>query len=425
MSITITDEYGAKMPSVEYIVKNFSFDEIERTYEKYKTWLFIAAAASFLASAMSVVKYMAGGSLAPLSWTGEQTISAVIGVLLVALVVAGETFLFSSGYRGWIMITFSAVFIFFGGFTEISQAMERESEGVSIRSQASPAYQAAIKSIGDLSRQAQRPVSNPYALQISEQAQVVARCESRVKEGKEKHCKGDTAKLNALKEQANAAMSATSAASFSALQTTLSTAKQWENDEEQHYAMIKLLKHYFNVTAIQATFFFTFIIIATFRVSFFWIGDQTAAYRQALERLRPDTLGRNNQDAKPKPQDAKSKLNNTLDAKSEYDEVPLSEVVRLSMLNILCDMADGRLSTFSVRDVTAALKRHGYGKTNEFREKELYPALLDEADAEGYVILNPDWIEPKDGEPNRNGKRQKWLIDTERCKEKAELIPRD
>jgi hypothetical protein len=429
MSIPITDEYGVKMPSVDYITKNFSTNEIKASLTKHQRWLFVAALASFLASAMSVVKYMAGGTLDPMLWTGEQTISAMIGLFIVAIVVAGEVFAFSSGFRGIVMALFTAMFVFFGVFTEVTQAMERENEGVMIRSQQSPTYQAALQSINNLTAQAEQPVSNPFASQIAEQAQVVARCEHRVLEGKEPHCNGDKARLSALKNEAAATMNATSQSKSSAIVATLEKAKEWERDENQHYGMIKLLKSWFGIDVTTATFIFSLIIIITFRAAFFWIGDQVAVHKQALEKLgsrrKPETQNASapvDPSSVPETQDLRTDTQKPGLKKREvnYERVPAKKIVQLASVQLLCKIADGELESFSVRAVNQALKELGYGRTNAERQTEIYPLLVDHFEKEEYIRINQDWVEDGD-----NGKRQKWLLNVDYCKEKAAGIPRD
>jgi len=144
MSINIIDEQGQRINSVDYIVKNSSFNEVKKNLSKYQKMLMVAALASFLGSAILVVQYFAGGSLNPAEWTGQQAVYAMLGLLIVAVVVAAETALFASGYRGTASIILTCVFVLFGLYTEISQSMEREMEGVKIRSQESPTYQAAL-----------------------------------------------------------------------------------------------------------------------------------------------------------------------------------------------------------------------------------------------------------------------------------------
>lgn len=437
MSIPILDDAGNRTNSADYNAQNMTIYEATKGLNKFQRLLFLCALASFLATAMSVCKYYAGGSLDPNTWTGEQTVSVALGLMLVAAIVAGEVTAFSSGYKGKIVVAVSMLFIAFGVFTEVTQAMERENEGVQIRSQQAPTYKAAIESISAISSAASQPVSNPFAEQIAAQAQVVARCEAKLAKKLVSHCDGDNARLSALESQAAQAMAASTQSASNALIATLNTAKQWERDEDQHYGMIKLMQSWFGIEAISATFFFTLFIIIAFRVAFLWIGSEVATYKQVVNRLggeRPDTLNASKQNANQSKTpdaidtlDAKKKSPEPVaepEQKKRMEEVPLPEIIRLASLNILCSIADGDLKSFSVRAVCDSLKGHGYGKTNAEREQAIYPALLDHFEKEGYVTLNTEWIEPGDGQPNKNGTKQKWLIDLASCQKAAEFIPR-
>lgn len=443
MSIPVLDDFGNKTTSTDFNIQNMTLGEAKRELSKFELLLMLCGVASFLATAMSVGKFYAGGSLDPATWTGEQTASIALSLMIVATVVAGEIKAFSSGYKGWITVTVTVIFIAFGIFTEVTQAMEREEEGVSIRSESSPTYQAALRSISSISAQAQQPLLNPFASRIADQAGIVARCEAKLAKKQVKHCDGDNATLAALKGQAERTMRASTQSATSALTATLNTAKQWERDEEQHYGMIKLLKSSFGIKAIEATFLFTLFIIVVFRVAFLWIGSEVATYKQVVSRLsddkgeRTDTANTDYSSAKQNGHEAlnaKKKIDDATRApeqKETTEEVPLPEIVRLASLNILCAIADGELKSFSVRAVCDSLKNYGYGKTNGQREQVIYPALLDHFSKEKYVRFNDGdgdpskaWIEPKEGEPSKNGTRQKWLINLAYCQEKAEFIPR-
>jgi len=224
-------------------------------------------------------------------------------------------------------------------------------------------------------------------------------------------------------------MAATSQGATSAIVATLKQAKTWEKDEDQHYGMIKLIKTHFNIPAIAATFVFSLVIIITFRVAFWWIGDQVASHRQALLRLKtqnasapvePSSVpveGRSDSETK----DLRTDTQKPSLKKKEvtYERVPIKKIADLASVDLLCQIADGELESFSIRAVNQALKELGYGKTNAERQGEIYPILVDHFEKEEYISLNNEWIEGAD-----NGKRQKWLLNVDYCKEKAAGIPR-
>lgn len=432
---------GQRMEAHRFIAENKSLREITTTLKTAEGWLMLAAVAAFMASAFFVVKYFVGGDINPSTWTGEQWGNACLGLGITAAITAAQAYLYASGYKGpWAALGVTIV-IAFALFSEVSQSMEREDATVRNRSENSAVFQQATKAIGTIAQNAANPVISPYAGQIAQQAQIVARCEQRVKAGKEKHCKGDKARLAALESQSAAAMAAASTGASSAISVALANAKALEYDEGKHYAMIRLLKHVFGISGIWASFLFSIIIIGTFEYAFHFVGAYVADHKRALKLLgrddkgnlvtesldpvRPDTQDARSQDAKPASdsgyQDAKKKEPEPV---KQYDRIPLTEIVRLASVSVLCDIADGKLDSFSVRAVNDCLKRNGYGKTNAEREQEIYPALVDHFDKEGYIRVSDGWIEPEPGEAHKNGKRQKWAINRDVCKEKAAGIPR-
>ena len=140
--------------------------------------------------------------------------------------------------------------------------MEREDYTVKHRSLESPVYKKALDSIGALSQQSQAPITNPYANQLAVSEQALARCEVKKREGKEKHCDGNLAAVNSLRASSQQAIQQQQGNTALALQSVIKQAKALEYDEDKHYAIIRFIKESLGVTAIWASFIFSFIIRA-------------------------------------------------------------------------------------------------------------------------------------------------------------------
>lgn len=271
---------------VELIKKNKSVRGIIRSLRKAELWLIIAAVAAFLASSFFVVKYFVGGDMTPQAWDGEQWANACLGLALTAVITAAQALLYASGYKGAAAIAATVVVVFFGLFSEISQSMEREDVTVRHRSENSKVFQAAINGVSKLS--APQAVASPYAAQLAEAEARLSQCLQKMREGAYKDCAKSQGRVDSLRAQNQAAMTASTQAASAALPAAIAAAKQLEYDEDKHYAMIRLIKDFLGVTGIWASFVFSFIIIGTFEYAFHFVGGYVADHRQALLELGHD-----------------------------------------------------------------------------------------------------------------------------------------
>lgn len=327
------------------ILKSKSLREIVGDLKKAQGWLKIAAGAAFLASAFFVVKYFVGGEMTPSQWDGEQWANAVLGLGITAVITSAQAFLYASGYKGPAAVIATAVVVFFGLFSEVSQSMEREDATVKSRSENSAVFQATIGSIENLSAQAASPIRNPYAHDIAAAEKRLARCEARLAQGKEPHCNGDQAHVDSLRSQANEAINQAATSTSTALTRAVGMAKELQYDEQQHYAMIRLLKDLFGVGSIWASFLFSMIIIGTFEYAFHFVGAYVAEHKRALRMIGRDENGQpieepaqprkaNNTPApQPKPQPVEPEQLNTSDLRQRTQkltaETPPDNVVKL------------------------------------------------------------------------------------------------
>lgn len=288
-----------------FLIRTKSLREILSDLRKAEMWLLVAALAAFLASAFFVVKYFVGGEMTPNIWTGEQWANAFLGLGLTAVITAAQAFLYASGYKGQAALIATFIVVFFGLFSEISQSMEREDATVRARSEGSAVFKATLGSITALSS-APAPISSSAStVDLSAAQRRASKTQTRI-DNKNKCNSCETTSFRELRERlanetgavaaaqtrVNMEMQSTSMANSAALKTAIETAKGLEYDEDKHYAMIRLLKQLFGVTAIWASFFFSVVIIGTFEYAFHFVGSYVADHKRALKMLGRDARGK-------------------------------------------------------------------------------------------------------------------------------------
>lgn len=276
----------------EELIKMKSVKQLVDDLAKAGWLLWLAGSAAFLASAMFVVKYFVGGDLTPFVWSGEQWTNALLGLLLTLVVTFGQGLLYTSGYKSLAAVLATAIVVFFGLFSEISQSMEREDATVRHRSENSPVFQAALGSINRLTLQAAAP--SPAQRELAAAQGEVRRWEEELRKKAECHTcsKYSTRTIGSNLAEAKGRVAAAEAQAVawqsgnaSALTSVIAEAKKLEYDEDKHYGMIRLLKEFFGIVDIYASFLFSLVIIGTFEYIFHFIGSYVANHRKALQLL--------------------------------------------------------------------------------------------------------------------------------------------
>lgn len=289
---------NTKLDRPTEIINTKSLHDIVEDLKKAQSWLLIAAVAAFLASAFFVVKYFVGGNMQPDTWSMEQWMNAALGLGITAVITAAQAFLYSSGYKGAAAIIATFIVVFFGLFSEISQSMEREDVTVRHRSENSEVFKATVQSIGQVSAQLNK---------VTPQHQAYAEAQSQLRYWQDlkaqKNANHTAVKYShntldryiaeyqrqAMALQAQVQLADHSRASL--LTSAVQQAKALEYDEDKHYAIIRLIKEGLGVTAIWATFIFSFIIIGTFEYAFHFVGNFVANHKKALWLLGRDSTG--------------------------------------------------------------------------------------------------------------------------------------
>lgn len=289
---------NTKLDRPTEIINTKSLRDIVEDLKKAQGWLLIAAVAAFLASAFFVVKYFVGGNMQPDTWTLEQWLNAALGLGITAVITAAQAFLYSSGYKGAAAIAATFIVVFFGLFSEISQSMEREDITVRHRSENSEVFKATVQSISQVSTQLNSitPEHKAYA-----EAQSQLRYWQALKAQKTANNNATKYSHNTIDRyiaeyqrqtlslQSQVQLADNSRASL--LTNAVQQAKALEYDEDKHYAIIRLIKEGLGVTAIWASFIFSFIIIGTFEYAFHFVGNFVANHKRALWLLGRDSTG--------------------------------------------------------------------------------------------------------------------------------------
>lgn len=245
-------------------------------FQQRKAAYIIAAITAFLMSAYFVVGYFAG-HLRIWEWDGSQWAQAVPSIGLVGVMTAYQFFLYSQGdVAGGKKATYIAVFVAvaFSLLSEIGQGMERDNIRMETKSQQSPTYLATLEAI----KGATGASYNPYAADLQTAQMKLAQCQQRMAQGKEKHCEGSKARVDAVNQ-----MIATSNASSQQRALALAgTAKTMEKDETNYHPLVNFIREALGATGTIASFMLSLTLISFFEYAFHYLGGQFAKARAHL-----------------------------------------------------------------------------------------------------------------------------------------------
>ncbi|MBO0611777.1 hypothetical protein [Thiothrix fructosivorans] len=245
-------------------------------YKQRQLAYIIAAITAYLMSAYFVVGYFAG-HLRIMEWDGSQWAQAIPSLGLVAVMTAYQFFLYSQGdTEGGKKATIIAVCVAVGFslLSEIGQGMERDAIRMETKSQESPTYKAVIAAIGG----ATTGSYNPYSADLQNAEMKLAQCEERLSRGKEKHCEGAKARVEAVNK-----MIANGNASNQAKAIALAgTAKTMERDENNYHPLVNFIREVFGAGGTVASFLLSLTLISFFEYAFHYLGGQFAQSREYL-----------------------------------------------------------------------------------------------------------------------------------------------
>ncbi|WML85993.1 hypothetical protein [Thiothrix subterranea] len=254
--------------------ENFNAGLAYSDYKTRQTFYMLAAAVAFLMSSYFVVGYLAG-NLHVLEWDASQWANGIVAVGITAVMTGYQFILYGAGnVAGGKKATVLAVVVAvsFSLLSEVGQGMERDTIRMETKSQESPTYKAIVGAIGGSAS------ASPYSADLQAAEVKLAQCEQRLAQGKEKHCEGSKARVEAV----NKMIAGHATASQSQALALAATAKAMEKDEKNYAALVSVLRETFGVSGTIGSFLISLIIISFFEYAFHYLGGQFAAAREFL-----------------------------------------------------------------------------------------------------------------------------------------------
>lgn len=265
-----------------------------KEYRKRGVYFAIATFTAFLASSLFIVGFFAG-TIKFWEWNSDQWPYGILGICITLAVTGFQHILYSNGdVKAGKKMTIFAFFLSFafGMLTEVGGGMEREEARMLDKSVRSPVFQTLMNNIGNITAGIG---NNPYADQIAEAEATKARhvlelgrCDRHAAKGpkrvercevyEQKKIDEQVSRIIAFKEMAKSADNERG----NVLQGSMTQAKAFERDEENHHPLVKLIKSWFTIEFIVASFFLSSVIIGVFEFAFHYQGKSYADIRDQL-----------------------------------------------------------------------------------------------------------------------------------------------
>ena len=256
--------------------ENFNAGLAYADYKQRQLAYIIAAITAYLMSAYFVIGYFAG-HLRIWEWDGSQWAQAIPSAGLVGVMTAYQFFLYSQGdTEGGKKATIIAVCVAVGFslLSEVGQGMERDSIRMETKSQESPTYKAIVAALGSSTGTAY----NPYAADLQTAEMKLAQCQERLTRGKEKHCEGAKARVDAV----NKMIANSNQASSDRALALAGTAKTMERDEKNYHPLVNFIRETIGATGTVASFMLSLTLISFFEYAFHYLGGQYAKAKAYL-----------------------------------------------------------------------------------------------------------------------------------------------
>lgn len=274
--------HSPTMEQAHLLARSSSPAELWQQLGWAKVGFYIAGLSAFLTMSFFIIQFFAGADIGAFrEWQGVQWFYAFLGALLSASITGFQLFLFATGQTKQALFSV-VVAVAFGVFCEVSATMDREQSTVKHRSAQSGVYQETIKAIGSLSGAS--ATLSPSQVSLSENQ---AKLKGWQRDGKP-HSPRSVENLRMKIESLKAQSAMASTQQTGALQATITTAKQLEQDEANHAQMIRLFMS-FGLSAVWASFCFSLVIIGVFEYAFHYMGHRLALLKLALYLLGYDT----------------------------------------------------------------------------------------------------------------------------------------
>jgi uncharacterized membrane-anchored protein YhcB (DUF1043 family)/type II secretory pathway component PulM len=264
------------------IDSNLSRGEVLHRYRANKAKHLLYGVVSFLMTAAFYVVFISPGIEQVFTDTFDLKVSAwvwaaiglLFSIVITVLIMHSHTTDRPAGkYAAYGVVILLG--LLFNVFTEVSSTSDRVQERVTVKSENSALFKSLAQALNHSSGDVK---ITGLEGQIAKAQQRLARCEHNLKLGREKHCEGDKANLQALKDQASEARAATA----SNTEVLADKAAAAANNEAHAQMTIRLVMEQFGLSFKTATMFVSLFIIGVFEVLGATIGYDYRRYRDAL-----------------------------------------------------------------------------------------------------------------------------------------------
>jgi hypothetical protein len=255
---------------------NFNAGLAYADYKQALLFFILAGMAAFLMSSYFMVSYSTGGIDFD-KWGAMEWKYAITAIMVTAVMTGFQFRLYGNGDMkngGKVGVVAVVVAVAFSLLSEVGQGMERDEVRMETKSQESPTYQAAIAALGN----AGSASYNPYSTDLQAAEVKLAQCQARLAQGKEKHCEGSAARVEAV----NKMIANHSAASQQQAAALLAQAKSMEKDESNYFPIVGVIVEWLGVSGKTASLLFSVIIIGMFEYAFHYLGGDLNRARQKL-----------------------------------------------------------------------------------------------------------------------------------------------
>lgn len=255
---------------------NFNAGLAYADYKQARVLYILAALAAFLMSSYFMVSYATGGIDFD-KWGAMEWKYAITAIMVTAVMTGFQFRLYGNGDMkngGKVGVLAVIVAVAFSLLSEVGQGMERDEVRMETKSQESPTYQAALAALGNSATASY----NPYSSDLQAAEVKLAQCQARLAQGKEKHCEGSAARVEAV----NKMIAQHATASQQQAAALLAQAKSMEKDESNYFPIVGVIIEWLGVSGKTASLLFSVIIISMFEYAFHFLGKDFNNAKQKL-----------------------------------------------------------------------------------------------------------------------------------------------
>lgn len=380
-------QHGARFHAkAAYDAKYYTLGQLRQFFATASLGFICASFASWALMSFFIGQFFAGAEFETMhEWRTIQFVYAVMGIALASAITLAEMVLFNTGRaREYLLVVGFAVG--FSVFAETAATMQREQSSVANKSTQSEVYKATVKAVDTL---ATASTLTPAQLKLSQ-------LQASYAEAKQLGNKGAMEALQArilrLEQQAELEQ----ANRVTALQTTITQAKDLEYDETKHQAMIRFLAEVLGFSHVVSSALLAFFLILTFKVCFHYLGFMRQGTQRAIlikngeisaniEQFRINNTVQTVENSQ-KTASALPYVNQLLSTESAVHVQLESSLIELFKEHL----AQGRVG-ISFRDLKSWIAKHSDEKTALYDLQDVADSLLSEAAKEGLLTENPDY----------------------------------